>query len=152
MSCARRYLDRRNEQGHRQHNMQQRGPPPASFVSSRPHNTLSYQHDKSGHGTGGGIESLPDNLQQCARQAISRHHPILTETTFDEGIDPYPPAFFIVARMCTLRSQAPASLPCLPCAFNQALLAISRGYPQKTPCPSLMSCLEQICQMYDVCD
>ena len=98
MSCARRYLDRRNEQGHRQHNMQQRGPPPASFVSSRPHNTLSYQHDKSGHGTGGGIESLPDNLQQCARQAISRHHPILTETTFDEGIDPYPPAFFIVAR------------------------------------------------------
>lgn len=90
MSCARKYLDKRNDYGHRQQqNVQQRGSSNASFVSPRQHGPASSQHDRTGHGTGGGIESLPDSLQQIARQAISRHHPILTETTFDEGVVGY---------------------------------------------------------------
>ncbi|GAX76211.1 hypothetical protein CEUSTIGMA_g3655.t1 [Chlamydomonas eustigma] len=44
---------------------------------------------RDGHGVGGGIDALPERLQESARQAIVRHRPLLEEGMFDEGVVGY---------------------------------------------------------------
>ena len=79
ISCAKKYLPGHGDKGRQNmhgahgapyHNQgrgqgsYQRGPPPSSGVQlSRP-----YERERGSQGTGGGIEQLPENLQQCARE------------------------------------------------------------------------------------